>query len=136
MQCFSLRHFWREWRGGLPIVIAAAARRLAELRDNWLNPPDANEAELKKHTLTNLYNLRPSFLNNAHRILDQAVLDAYGWSHDSSDEEILARLLALNFQRAAQGSIAAVMPVADEEQDAEAKAVMVGFRSQACNHTT
>jgi hypothetical protein len=31
----------------------------------------------------------------------QAVLDAYGWPHDLSDEEILARLLALNLERAA-----------------------------------
>jgi len=36
----------------------------------------------------------------AHRKLDEAVLDAYGWPHDLSDEEILARLLALNLDRA------------------------------------
>jgi hypothetical protein len=30
------------------------------------------------------------------------VLDAYGWPHDLSDEEILARLLALNQARAGQ----------------------------------
>jgi hypothetical protein len=29
-----------------------------------------------------------------------AVVDAYGWPHDLSDEEILARLLALNAERA------------------------------------
>jgi len=28
------------------------------------------------------------------------VLDAYGWPHDLSDEDILARLLALNLERA------------------------------------
>jgi hypothetical protein len=28
------------------------------------------------------------------------VLDAYGWPHDLEDEEILARLLALNLARA------------------------------------
>jgi hypothetical protein len=28
-------------------------------------------------------------------------LDAYGWPHDLSDEEILARLLALNLERKA-----------------------------------
>jgi len=43
-----------------------------------------------------------------HRSLDRAVLDAYGWSHDLSDEAILSRLLALNLERAAaQGQIAA-----------------------------
>ena len=43
---------------GNPLVqkIGAAARRLDELRRNWLNPADATEAELKKRTLTNLYN--------------------------------------------------------------------------------
>jgi hypothetical protein len=28
------------------------------------------------------------------------VLDAYGWPHDLSDDDILARLLALNLERA------------------------------------
>ena len=32
--------------------------------------------------------------------LDAAVFDAYGWPHDLTDEEILARLLALNLERA------------------------------------
>ena len=35
-----------------------------------------------------------------HKRLDEAVLDAYGWPHDVSDEEILERLLALNLERA------------------------------------
>lgn len=50
-------------------------------------------------TLTNLYNQRPTWLDLAHRKLDAAVFDAYGWSHDLSDEEILERLLALNMER-------------------------------------
>jgi len=29
------------------------------------------------------------------------VLDAYGWPHDIGDEAVLARLLALNLERAA-----------------------------------
>jgi hypothetical protein len=33
--------------------------------------------------------------------LTEAVLDAYGWPHDLTDEQILERLLALNLQRAA-----------------------------------
>ena len=36
----------------------------------------------------------------AHEKLDYEVLDAYGWPHDISDEEILERLLALNLERA------------------------------------
>lgn len=82
-------------------AIGAAARRLVELRDSWLNPPDADEATLKKRTLTNLYNERPAWLDNAHTRLDRAVCEAYGWPADLSDEEILERLLALNLARAA-----------------------------------
>jgi len=88
-----------------PIVqaIAAAAKGLVEKRDRWLNPDGASEAELKKHTLTNLYNQRPTWLDLAHKALDNAVLDAYAWPHDISDEDILERLLALNIERAATG---------------------------------
>jgi type II restriction/modification system DNA methylase subunit YeeA len=105
--------------------IAAAARRLNELRENWLNPPEwveripeivpgypdrivakpGHEAELKKRTLTNLYNARPAWLDNAHQALDAAVAAAYGWTDYSPampDEEILRRLLALNLERAAR----------------------------------
>ena len=85
-------------------AIAEAARDLVAKRDAWLNPPGASEAELKKRTLTNLYNQRPTWLDLAHRKLDAAVLDAYGWPHDVSDEEVLARLLALNQQRAGKPS--------------------------------
>lgn len=81
-------------------AIAAAARELVTKRDAWLNPPGASEAELKKRTLTNLYNQRPTWLDLAHRRLDRAVLDAYGWPHDIGDEELLSRLLALNLERA------------------------------------
>jgi len=58
-------------------------------------------AVLKKRTLTNLYNERPAWLDNAHRDLDAAVAAAYGWPADLSEEEALARLLALNLERAA-----------------------------------
>jgi type II restriction/modification system DNA methylase subunit YeeA len=82
-------------------AIAQAACELVQQRDAWLNPPGADESELKKRTLTNLYNQRPTWLDLAHRKLDHAVLDAYGWPHDLSDAEILERLLALNLERAA-----------------------------------
>jgi type II restriction/modification system DNA methylase subunit YeeA len=81
-------------------AIAAAARELVQLRDNWLNPSGASEAELKKRTLTNLYNERPTWLDNAHRKLDAAVFEAYGWPSDLSDEDILSKLLTLNLERA------------------------------------
>ena len=41
--------------------------------------PAQSDAERKKRTLTNLYNQRPTWLDLAHRKLDEAVLDAYGW---------------------------------------------------------
>lgn len=107
--------------------IAAAARRLNELREAWLNPPEwvdwvitpeeekagfpkrpvakpGHEADLKKRTLTNLYNARPAWLDLAHRELDAAVAAAYGWTDytpEMAEEEILRRLLALNLERAA-----------------------------------
>jgi hypothetical protein len=82
-------------------AIAAAAKDLVEKRDRWLNPEGTSEAELKKRTLTNLYNQRPTWLDLAHNKLDNAVLDAYGWSHDLTNDEILERLLALNLKRSA-----------------------------------
>jgi type II restriction/modification system DNA methylase subunit YeeA len=101
--------------------IARAARALDTLRSAWLDPPDLVEripevvpglpervlpvdtaaaGELKKRTLTNLYNQRPTWLADAHRALDEAVAAAYGWPADISDEDALARLLALNLERA------------------------------------
>ena len=62
-------------------------------------------AELKKRTLTNLYNARPAWLNNAHQVLDAAVAAAYGWTDYTPampDEEILRRLLALNLKSAGE----------------------------------
>lgn len=105
------------------VKIATAAQRLYSLRENWLNPPQWVErapevvagypdriipkpehaSELKKRTLTNLYNARPAWLGNAHQALDKAVAEAYGWQDytpDMADDEILGRLLALNMERA------------------------------------
>ncbi len=98
-------------------AIAHAARRLVELRDRWLNPPewvewvdepvpgypkrpvprddDAAQA-LKKRTLTNLYNARPQWLADAHTALDQAVAAAYGWPADIGNDDALGTLLNLN----------------------------------------
>ncbi len=85
-------------------TIAAAAKELASLREEWLNPAPVGglpvtDEELKKRTLTNLYNQRPTWLVNAHAALDTAVLAAYGWPSDIGDGEILSRLLALNLER-------------------------------------
>jgi len=64
-------------------------------------PKDEDCAKkLKKRTLTNLYNERPTWLDLIHRKLDEAVFAAYGWPPDMSDEEILEELLQLNLERA------------------------------------
>lgn len=81
------------------LAIARAAKELVEKRDAWLNPPGLSEAELKKRTLTNLYNQRPTWLDLAHKKLDAAVFAAYGWPEDLSDDHILQRLLDLNLER-------------------------------------
>jgi len=113
------------------IRIAAAAKKLDDLRRAWLNPPDLVEivpevtptaapgeaprrypdrilprnveaaVKLRERTLTNLYNQRPRWLADAHEALDRAVASAYGWPEDISTEDALRRLLDLNLKRAA-----------------------------------
>jgi len=97
------------------IAIAQAAKRLNDLREAWLNPPewthkvpevtplgldkspypdriepkpgisDADLKALQKRTLTNLYNAKPAWLQMAHQQLDQAVAVAYGWADYQAD---------------------------------------------------
>jgi len=122
------------------IRIASAGANLNALREAWLNPSDlvkrepevvpgypdrilpkseAAAEQLKKRTLTNLYNERPTWLAHAHRDLDRAVANAYGWPEDLADraqpenedaadrkaaeDEILGRLFDLNQERAKAG---------------------------------
>jgi len=87
--------------GGQRDGVGDAARRLVELREGWLNPPGFDPGDLEERTLTNLYNQRPTWLVNAHADLDSAVLDAYGWPFDTTDDDILERLLSLNLERSA-----------------------------------
>jgi hypothetical protein len=136
--------------------IAQAAKRLDELRSNWLNPPewtredvlefpgsvdgpwaryvhdpdergigtvryvrrvakDAYAPDLAKRTLTNLYNERPTWLDLAHRALDEAVFAAYGWDPALSDDDLLAALLELNLARAGAGDPGAPPDEAESE---------------------
>lgn len=80
-------------------AIAEAARQLIRWRDDWLNPPGAMETQLRRRTLTNLYNERPQWLRLAHEQLDRAVLDACGRPHDVTGSGILDRLQHLNLER-------------------------------------
>ncbi|MYE31188.1 MAG: class I SAM-dependent DNA methyltransferase [Chloroflexi bacterium] len=107
-------------------AIGEAARALDDARRHWLNPPELvreepdvvpslpprllpvdedAERELKRRTLTNLYNQRPAWLAHLHDTLDAAVFAAYGWEEagapsELGEEELLERLLALNLERA------------------------------------
>ena len=107
-------------------AIGEAARALDEARRRWLNPPEwvreepdvapslpprllpvdeDAERELRKRTLTNLYNARPAWLAHLHTALDAAVFAAYGWAEagapaELGEEAMLGRLLALNLERA------------------------------------
>lgn len=95
-------------------AIASAAKELVEQRDRWLQTSEVSQEDSKslkpskktsevsttvKRTLTNLYNQRPTWLELAHKKLDDTVFAAYGWENTLSDEEILERLLALNLER-------------------------------------
>ena len=112
-------------------AIGEAARALDEARRRWLNPPEwvreepdvapslpprllpvdeEAEQQLKRRTLTNLYNARPAWLAHLHRDLDAAVFAAYGWAEagapeELGEEELLGRLLALNLARAGSESL-------------------------------
>jgi hypothetical protein len=79
--------------------IARAALSLDERRNGWLNPSGLTEAELRKRTLTNLYNRRPEWLAQAHDRLDRLVYAAYGWEYPLEPEKLLARLVQLNLTR-------------------------------------
>ena len=118
-----------DWQPDVKPRIARAAKRLNDLRENWLNPPEWTERipevtplgmasspypdriiakagfekDLAERTLTKLYNQRPAWLDTAHKELDAAVAVAYGWADytaDMPDEDILKHLLALNLERA------------------------------------
>lgn len=79
-------------------------RGIGTVRYPRLVPRDDEAAGLlARRTLTNLYNQRPAWLDQAHRQLDEAVFAAYGWPSDLDDEEVLERLLRLNLERAAAG---------------------------------
>lgn len=77
-------------------AIAAAACTLDDLRRGWLDPPGLSPAELGKRTLTNLYNARPTWLEQAHARLDHAVHSAYGWPYPFAPTEVLVQLAELN----------------------------------------
>jgi hypothetical protein len=102
--------------------------RIAELAEELDTTRKAALAETDKLTMTELYNLREklrsgspmdekeqrratkaraAIVNRLHEQLDSAVADAYGWGEDwragsLGPSEIVARLVALNHERAAE----------------------------------
>ncbi len=105
---------------GVASEIADAARHLVQLRERWLNPAELLKvekevadglpdrlvpvsadaaAQLRPLTLTNLYNIKPTWLVKAHEALDEAVAKAYGLTGHLDDDDVLAFLLDLNLGR-------------------------------------
>jgi type II restriction/modification system DNA methylase subunit YeeA len=77
------------------------SRGIGTVRYPRIVAKDEDSAKLlKKRTLTNLYNERPTWLDLAHQKLDATVFAAYGWDAGMADEELLAKLLELNRARA------------------------------------
>lgn len=68
-----------------------------------LDSPGRVFVQSRSEYLTQLENNeRPTWLDLAHRKLDEAVFAAYGWETTLSDDGIFTRLLALNQQRASE----------------------------------
>ena len=84
----------------LTLQLDRGAAESNSLSQDWRDPAGICAAELRKPTLTNLYNQRPMWPENMHSRLDGAMAGAYGWPADLPDPEILERLLALNLERA------------------------------------
>lgn len=104
------------------------------------------QAEYPKLTLTNMYNVLEKFrggeviegkdkeiyndgliglLKDIHDRIDTAVADAYGWSVDLTDEEILQRLVDLNLERAREEADGKIRYLRPEYQNPD------GHKSQA-----
>jgi len=114
----TLRQRWLnppEWTHRVPEVIPLGMTQspYPDRIEPRLGISEADRKALMKRTLTNLYNQRPAWLASAHEALDLAVAEAYAlgdvegaefWrscNAQTPDDAILARLLALNLQRAA-----------------------------------
>lgn len=109
------------------VAISRAAEALDTARETWLNPPEyilvtpevvngysdrtaPKIAEcavlLQERTLTKLYNTFPTWLEDLHTTLDEAVADAYGWPNAIDIDVALASLLSMNLARSAQAGVA------------------------------
>ena len=106
-----------------PAATDAQQARIRGLAEQLDSHRKRQQAQHPKLTLTDMYNVLEklragepltakdktvheqglvSVLREIHDELDAAVCDAYGWPPALNDEEILARLVALNAERAAE----------------------------------
>ena len=95
---------WRRYIDQSPSHVRGGGVRggaaIATVRYPRIVPKDEEcAAHLKKRTLTNLYNERPTWLDLAHKKLDAAVFATYNWDPTIPDDQLLASLLALNLER-------------------------------------
>jgi hypothetical protein len=94
-------------------AISQAARYLDQAREFLRQQADPARKAGQKLGLTAMYNLLETYrqsgeervngiatLADAHAMLDAAVAAAYGWEWPLTEDEVLARLLALNLERA------------------------------------
>jgi hypothetical protein len=107
----------------------------------------ARQAEHPRLTLTQMYNVREALragrgltpdeerikdeglvliLNELHDEIDALTLEAYGWPQGLSDEEIVARLVALNAERAAEERRGHVRWLRPDYQKARAGVAAIG----------
>ena len=107
----------------------------------------ARQAEHPRLTLTQMYNVREAIragraltaeearikdeglvliLNELHDEIDALTLQAYGWPQGLSDEEIVARLVALNAERAAEERRGLVRWLRPDYQKARAGVATLG----------
>lgn len=117
-----------------PVLSDGARARLRALGDSLQQHREARQRESPDLALTDMYNVLEKVargeklgtddegvatkslvhtLLDLHRQIDRAVLEAYGWPTDISDEEILTKLVALNAERAkeeAQGIVRWLRP--------------------------
>jgi hypothetical protein len=68
-------------------------------QQTWIGASNLKEKTASQSHFNDLYNQRPTWLQNAHAALDRAVWDAYGWPEDEvpgevEEDVILSRLLA------------------------------------------
>ena len=126
-----------------PLTSESQARRIRELAEALDAHRKARQVEHSELTLTGMYNVLEklrsgadlaakekvihekglvSVLKKLHDDLDAAVLDAYGWPHDLTDEQIVEHLVALNAERAAEEKTGLIRWLRPEFQAPESEA--------------